>query len=352
MEAIKANLNKANKIAKMAPLHESLRRDEDLLFRISRKESPGKKLSTPIDQRLHLYDPICDLNRIDDCGNTLRWRTRKRSDSHDASFPTRRLNFLEIDGDYTMQNQEETRFDIEWRERQETSWLIPTDHPLKLLWDSATLIVSFIGAYNSHTNIRDRSYVMSPIAIFCEVWFLIDIFLNFVTQRKSGNVVYKDFKTVCARYLTTWFFIDAVSLVPWEWLYVKPIVDLHKRRGFFKKSFFRTKAVIRVSRFIRGRHFKMFGKVANTTKHAGVNARRLLRLIIKYVPKYVFFVRRMKAIVVMRFLRKVHHLNNFTKTLSTTTFNKADDETVSLSCCESYEISSPEERYNDLYQKN
>merc|ERR1712125_215844 len=97
-----------------------------------------------------------------------------------------------------------------------------------------------------------------------------------VTESKSSTRTYKDFPTVCARYLTTWFFIDAIPLIPWERHYIKPIVDLQKRRGFLKKSFFRTKAVIRVTRVLRGRHFRMLGKVAQTTKHVGVGIRRLL----------------------------------------------------------------------------
>jgi len=39
-----------------------------------------------------------------------------------------------------------------------TSWMIPADHPAKLLWDMSTLIVNIMGIYLSHTNICDKSF--------------------------------------------------------------------------------------------------------------------------------------------------------------------------------------------------
>jgi len=214
----------------------------------------------------------------------------------------------------------------------ESPWLIPVDHPLKVFWDLATVLVSIIVAYHSHTRVRDKSFgeYDSFISILGDAWFLFDILLNFVSQIQTGGVVYKDYKSVWARYLTTWFIVDVVSLIPWERHYVKPIVEIHKRRGIFRKIFFKGKAVVRVTtKILRKRHVQRFGKVARTTKHAGVGARRLLRLIIRYVPKYVFFYRRMKAIIVMRLLRQVHHLRKMVKILSPLSSNNSTNYNAS-----------------------
>lgn len=231
------------------------------------------------------------------------------------------------------------------RFRPASKWLIPADHPYKILWDVATILISMIGAYHGHTSIRDRSFGPSLLTIFCEVWFVIDILLNFVTQHKSSmtGVVLKDGKSVWARYLTTWFVVDFVSLLPWETLYVKPIIDMQNRRKFFKKAFFRTKAVIRVTRILRGRHFKLFRTAAKTTKHAGVGARGLLKLLIKYLPKYIFFWRRMKGVVLVRLLRHFHTLCRFFKIFQM----KEDDETQSLSSWE--ELDDDDDNSFDLY---
>eukprot|EP00541_Cyclophora_tenuis_P012158 CAMPEP_0116550840 /NCGR_PEP_ID=MMETSP0397-20121206/5642_1 /TAXON_ID=216820 /ORGANISM="Cyclophora tenuis, Strain ECT3854" /LENGTH=202 /DNA_ID=CAMNT_0004075699 /DNA_START=599 /DNA_END=1210 /DNA_ORIENTATION=- len=163
--------------------------------------------------------------------------------------------------------------------------------------------------------------------------------LNFVTEHKaSDGVVLRDGKSVWARYLTTWFAVDLLSLLPWESLYVKPIVEMQKRRGFFKKTFFRTRAVIRVTRVLRGRHFRLFGKVARQTKHAGVGARRLLRLIIRYVPKYLLFFRHMKGALAVRTLRQVHWVHKLIKAFAAPKV-KLDDDTVSLTYVDDYDDS-------------
>lgn len=188
-------------------------------------------------------------------------------------------------------------------------WLIRAEHPIKLLWDFLTIVLSIANAYATHTAIRDRQFGSSALVRFCELWFVVDFLLNFVTERHIGDgVILQDFKSVWARYLTTWFVVDLLSLMPGELLYVKPIIDQQNRRGWLKKSFFRTKAVVGVTRVLRVGHVRLFGKVARHTKRAGMGANRLLRFIIKYAPKYLLFLRNMKGVVAVRVLRQVHWL--------------------------------------------
>ena len=187
--------------------------------------------------------------------------------------------------------------------------IIPADHRLKIVWDVFTVILTFVSTVRTHHSIRDRTYEHSPFVIFMECWFLLDILLNFITEHKtSDGQIIRDGKAVWARYLTGWFVVDALSLVPWEHIYVKPIVEMHKRRNIFKRTFFRSKAVVKVSRIIRGRHIKIFGRVVSKTKKAGVGASRLLHLIIKYLPKYIVFYRNMRSVLVVRTLRQIHFL--------------------------------------------
>mmetsp|Transcript_3138 Transcript_3138/g.4501 ORF Transcript_3138/g.4501 Transcript_3138/m.4501 type:complete len:563 (-) Transcript_3138:148-1836(-) len=210
-------------------------------------------------------------------------------------------------------------------EQKKSKWLIPADHPIKVFWDVCTVFISFLGAYLTHTSIRDRTIEQTFWIRFTEAWFAVDILLNFVTQHKtaSGKII-ADGKAVWARYLTTWFVVDVLSLVPWESIYVKPIWEMQKRRGFFKKTFFRSKAVIRVTRVLRGRHFKLFGKVAAQTKHAGVGSKRLLQIMIKYIPKYLLFYRNMKGVLAVRTLRQVHWTRKVIKNLFVTTRTDED----------------------------
>jgi len=193
------------------------------------------------------------------------------------------------------------------------SWwiVIPADHPYKVAWDVVTILWALLGAHRTHVRIRDRVFDQSPLILLTEVWFTIDILLNFVTEHKTrqGQVI-RDGKVVWARYLTTWFIIDILSLIPWERVYVRPVVERIKKRNFFQKTFFRSKAVVRVSRVLRGRHIKLFGRVS---KQTGTPLRRMVALVIKYLPKYLVFLRNMKGALVVRALRFVHWLHNMYK---------------------------------------
>lgn len=225
--------------------------------------------------------------------------------------------------------------------RPRTRWLIPAEHPLKLAWDLLTIALSFANAYATHQAIRDRQFGTGQWKYFCDVWFVVDLLLNFATERPiGGGVVLTDFQAVWARYLTTWFVVDALSLVPGELLYMKPVIEQQNRRGFFKKSFFRTKAVIRVTRVLRGHHVRIFGQVARQTKRGGMGASRLLRMIIKYVPRYMLFLRNMKGVVAVRVLRQVHWLRkvwfNFVRRTPVKPDHCDDDDTLSLTDDEYY----------------
>ncbi|KAL3827009.1 hypothetical protein ACHAXA_000073 [Cyclostephanos tholiformis] len=191
-------------------------------------------------------------------------------------------------------------------------WIcIPADHPCKVAWDVFTMIWAALGAYRTHVRIRDRVFDQSPLILLTEIWFTVDILLNFITEHKTrqGEVI-RDGKAVWARYLTTWFIVDILSLIPWESIYVKPIVEKIKRRNIFQKTFFRSKAAIRVSRVLRGRHIKLFGRVS---KKSGISLHRLVTLVIKYLPKYLLFLRNMRGALVIRALRLVHWLHNLYK---------------------------------------
>jgi hypothetical protein len=230
----------------------------------------------------------------------------------------------------------------------ESKWLIPVDHPLKLAWDFFTILVSILGAYHAHTSIRDRSFGPSWTLVFCETVFFLDILLNFVTQTKTHDgVILKSLTQVWARYLTSWVVVDVISLLPWERIYLQPVIEVQKRRNFFKRSFFRTKAVVRVTRIVRGRHVRSLRRLAKTTAKVGVGITRLIRLLIKYVPKYIFFWKRMKGIVLVRLLRNFHTVRKFCKTLLG--FKKrGDEDTTALSLSSSDSLSEDEDEHHDV----
>lgn len=226
--------------------------------------------------------------------STMRHRRKPFTTTTTELIPNQRLQ------------QQATTTNQNLPQNQKLRWLIPAEHPCKIAWDFVTFILSFVNAYKTHAAIRDRQFGGSTFMSFCQVWFLLDILLNFITEYRSDNYALRDCRSVWARYLTTWFVVDILSLFPGEALYVRPIIEVQNRRGFFTKNFFRTRAVVRVTRFLRGHHFKMFGTVATHSKHAGVGRARLIKLLIKYIPKYLLFFRNMKFVIALRVLRQYH----------------------------------------------
>jgi hypothetical protein len=185
-------------------------------------------------------------------------------------------------------------------------WLIPHQHPLKVLWDCVTVLLSLVNAYATHMAIRDRQF-QSPFIRFCEVWFVLDILLNFVSQRTTndGRTVLATYRAVWARYLTSWFVVDVLSLFPAELLYLQPVVDAQRRRTFWQRSFFRTKAVVKVTRWLRLHHVNLIRRMSQHTKRAaGIGASRFVRLLIRYAPKYILWFRKTRGVLAVRMLRQ------------------------------------------------
>jgi len=200
---------------------------------------------------------------------------------------------------------------------------IPSNHRYKFYWDVVTVFLPFISAYTTHLSIRDRTYEFTAFTIFTQLWFGADILLNFISvERNPDGTVSRHRTATSAKYLTTWFPIDALSIYPWEHMLLRPIIERQNRRNLLTKWFFRSKATVRVTRILRGRHFKFFGRVANTTKRIGVGGKKLLALIIKYVPKYLLFYRNMKAVIVLKVLRQIHFVKKIYVAMTSDPFDE------------------------------
>ena len=137
----------------------------------------------------------------------------------------------------------------ERKRRSSSIIVIPSNHSLKLLWDALTILLTFVSVIQLHSYIRDRStYDYDAFSVFSNVWFGIDLLLNFITDhRTSDGTVIRTGKKVWGRYLTTWFAVDALSLLPWERMFIRPIILMQNRRNFVTKWFFRSKGVVKVT---------------------------------------------------------------------------------------------------------
>jgi hypothetical protein len=197
-----------------------------------------------------------------------------------------------------------------WRrgnDATQTRRCIPADHPLKLLWDVCTVILSCIHAYRTHVSIASRNYDASPWYWCMNAWFVLDILLNFLTEHRLGSIVLRTPSAVAARYLTTWFVIDVLSLVPGEWLFVRPVIQRLQARKRWRKWLSRTQTVTRVTAKVvpRWNHVRVLSALGR--RHVGLGGvARAVKAAIYYIPKYILFLRNMKAVAAVRLLRQYH----------------------------------------------
>ena len=277
-------------------------------------------------------------------------RIRRRRDKRDRCYPN---NYSTEDN-----NNNNTYDDNQACKCKENSWIdaapIPAEHPLKITWDVLTIILSLtVGIYTTHAAIRDRCFIhnynlhfsdsndieehcssanhrfdldnvmharwiptvevfgnkFNVFAVFIEFWFFMDIVLNFFTQHKVGDtrVILTEGREIKMRYLKTWFVVDALSLVPWERVLIQPVIDMQNRRNWFQKTFFRSRAIVRVTpkimRNLRKTNLMMFGRVARRT---GWGPAGLVKKMVRYMPRYLLFYRNMKGALAVRTLRQIH----------------------------------------------
>jgi hypothetical protein len=190
---------------------------------------------------------------------------------------------------------------------------IPAEHPLKLAWDMGTVICSVMHAYLTHAAIRDRNFDFlsnnyAGLKLLLELWFVVDILLHFVTEHAiAKDMVLRTIRAVSARYLTTWFVVDVLSLVPGEWLFVRPIVAQYKAQRRWHKWWRRSRAVSRVTGVLLQRWHTVKSVSVVVTRQTGrAGVARLIRTLIMYLPKYLLVWRHMKAVVAIRILRQWH----------------------------------------------
>ena len=183
---------------------------------------------------------------------------------------------------------------------------IPADHPIKLLWDVCTVVLSCIHAYRTHILIANRNYESASFS-WMDAWFALDILLNFITEHRLGSRSLRTVSAISARYLTTWFVIDVLSLVPGEWLFVRPVVRRLQARRRWRKWLARTQTVTRVTAKVmpRWNHVRLLSALGR--RHVGLGGvARCIKALIYYIPKYILFLRNMKAVVALRILRQYH----------------------------------------------
>jgi len=219
---------------------------------------------------------------------------------------------------------------------------IRPDHPLKITWDILTFFLSMtVGLYFFHASIENRCYhedlrnclhlhhqtssdnnqmmqiptlnvdgrELNVIGIFVECWFMIDILLNFFTRDFSlvGSTQVECWRDVVIRYLTTWFAIDILAFIPWERFVVQRIVATMAKWRPLRKAVHRGGVIIRATpQVVRNLRIGNIRKFLRVAKHSGLGRVKLFSKILRCVPQYSLFYRKLKGVLIIRALRQLH----------------------------------------------
>ena len=87
---------------------------------------------------------------------------------------------------------------------------------------------------------------MKAFHLFIDVWFIIDVVLNFRTGYVDHGVMVMDQKKIAKKYLSTYFLIDFVASVPWE--YFLEGTNSTDRKSLKLIKYFKIPKLMRISR--------------------------------------------------------------------------------------------------------
>jgi hypothetical protein len=204
---------------------------------------------------------------------------------------------------------------------------IRIDHPLKILWDICTILLSLTaGVYTTHAGVRDKCFphllnnqcaskTMLPlffgcipgdwVVTFLDLWCVADIVLNFLIEDKTKSRAGRS-------YLKTWFLVDVISMLSWEVIFVQPV--------FYQKKTIieRTIDLCRVLPLLKKRWHHLV-RICLAVKAARCRPSSLC-CFIRFAPKYIVFTLRMKMVLVLRVMRHVRLQRRLFKNLTNLCF--------------------------------
>ncbi len=110
---------------------------------------------------------------------------------------------------------------------QTKDFLIYPDSPIRVYWDFFMLVlivwsciyIPFNLAFGDDAGLNSTGKSMNGfeiLSIFVDVFFIVDVVLNFFTAYKDGALIVLDRDKIAWRYLTHWFIIDFVASLPLE----------------------------------------------------------------------------------------------------------------------------------------
>ena len=190
----------------------------------------------------------------------------------------------------------------------------PVISQFMILWDICTILLSLTaGVYTTHMGMRDKcfphllnntceskaalqiffGYIPGNLIVtFIDLWCVADIIFSVLMQSK-----YKAGSKIRYNYLKTWFLVDVVSMLSWEVIFVQPVLSQKKRL---------IQRVIDICRMIPliKKRWPHLIKICHVVKAVRCRPSRLCRFV-KFAPKYIIFMLKMKIVILLRVMRHI-----------------------------------------------
>jgi len=173
--------------------------------------------------------------------------------------------------------------------------LISHDSTFKSIFDIIVLIMvnisSIIILYDScflETDNEDnsQSFVYNPVYYAIEIFFAIFIVLQFFQtyQDHSTLLIVTDFKKIALRYMKRWFFIDLLSIIPFE---------LFMSSSDSSLKYCKMIRFLRLPKFIQTIDVKRFDNIATSFLTKGESENASKRLMVIFNIRYFFKIVRL-----------------------------------------------------------
>ena len=157
----------------------------------------------------------------------------------------------------------------------------------RLWWDSiACALISFIALVLPFRTafITEWSLFWAVVDFIIDLFFIIDIFINFRTMYVKNGELIDDPKKIAKNYVKTWFGLDLISSVPVDWfqtgLTFKPQEEEKGSNGAQLTLLLRIFKLIKLLRLLRiARLLRYLGKWEDNIQFINSNVMRLLKLL-------------------------------------------------------------------------
>ena len=112
------------------------------------------------------------------------------------------------------------------------NFVINHEGRFKVMWDWIVLVmviftaiqIPYYAAFSANTDIvldimKSEVRPMLILSLIVDCMFVLDILLNFrTTYISSSDVLERDPKMLAVNYLKTWFIIDLLAAIPFDWI--------------------------------------------------------------------------------------------------------------------------------------